>query len=109
MPGNKKSDPYRAGFIFNTHLLHFVYPSRVGFALCLALREPVHSIKEFFAPRIFDNITDKLQSALIRALESAECADFCVGYFNLRAIGLSQDPADQVVDFIVDLLAAAAL
>ena len=47
-------------------------------------------------PRIFDNISARLFTALQNTMQSADRADFCVGYFNLRGWRLLQAEIDQL-------------
>ena len=46
-------------------------------------------------PIIYDNIENKLGPALTTSLGVTECADFCVGYFNLRGWRLLDEKIDR--------------
>jgi superfamily II DNA or RNA helicase len=55
---------------------------------------PSEPDRVILVPRIFDNISEQLQTALIQTLDMAQRADFCVGYFNLRGWQLLQPHVD---------------
>ena len=49
-------------------------------------------------PQIFDNIERPLPPTLAKTLEVAERADFCVGYFNLKGVAVSDEQPRHSLD-----------